>query len=689
MAELAGIMVGNYFLLECLSSEGMAETYRARPTTHGGYDVYLRLFRPRFPDPLAFQDHFPGEVRKVWRCQHPQIQSLTEFGAGDDLLYTATRADDAPTLEQILEKQGSKRLPVELIAQWMTQLCEALQYAHEHEIVHGNLQPSSILIGADNQVRLTNFGLRRAYQEGDPTVAQIEEGNAAYVAPEQVVGMLCPASDIYALGVLLYRLFGGVLPYDGESAGEIAMLHANEPIPSLRTLHPDLPEAVNLVVRMALAKSPTARFPTPHALAAALMQALARDTPPVLAVNPARRIAVHPRRTRLTWSRALSLMALVLIMVGLSSTLYLFSFSRLPFSALSGFPLHTGGPGSFSLFFPALKPAGAPTPTSVANVGATQTAPGQQHHATPTPGAQDSPTPALTSTPGIQQSPIVFPATPTASPTSGLPPTQLACVPGSVQINGSYYLAPLLQQIGSDYQTFCPGVNLSLSAQGCRAGLTALEKGQIDLAASDLSAQTTQKLSDYPVAALLYAVVVSPDVQISGLSSQELQAMYQGKVTNWSQVGGPDEAISVLLHPAADPLNAIFRAFVLNGAPFHVQGSRLSKKLTPEQIVQKVAQTAGAITYVPLDVTSAAPVHVLALNRVLPTPQNVLQGMYPFWSIEHLYASATVSAQAQAYVQFFQAIQETNRLAQVGALPFSSLTPALLTNHVPGPVIDV
>src|SRR6185312_1484808 len=143
MAELAGIMVGNYFLLECLSSEGMAETYRARPTTHGGYDVYLRLFRPRFPDPLAFQDHFPSEVRKVWRCQHPHIQSLTEFGAGDDLLYTATRADDALTLEQILEKQGGKRLPVELVAQWMTQLCEALQYAHEHEIVHGNLQPSS------------------------------------------------------------------------------------------------------------------------------------------------------------------------------------------------------------------------------------------------------------------------------------------------------------------------------------------------------------------------------------------------------------------------------------------------------------------------------------------------------------------------------------------------------------------
>jgi len=119
-----------------------------------------------------------------------------------------------------------------------------------------------------------------------------------------------------------------------------------------------------------------------------------------------------------------------------------------------------------------------------------------------------------------------------------------------------------------------------------------------------------------------------------------------------------------------------------------VQGSKLSKKLTPEQIAQKVARTSGAITYVSLAVTSTAPVHVLALNRVLPTLQNVLQGTYPFWSVEHLYASSTVSAQAQAYVQFLQASQETNRLAQMGALPFSSLTPAILTNHVPGPVID-
>jgi serine/threonine protein kinase len=127
-----------------------------------------------------------------------------------------------------------------LIVHSITQLCAALQYAHEQQIVHGNIQLSSILMQNDQHILLTNFSMKSIYQEGKPLVAQIEEGNQAYIAPEQVVGMLSPASDIYAVGILLYRLLTGHLPYDGESAGEIALKHVNEAIPSLRTLRPDL-----------------------------------------------------------------------------------------------------------------------------------------------------------------------------------------------------------------------------------------------------------------------------------------------------------------------------------------------------------------------------------------------------------------------------------------------------------------
>jgi len=682
MAELAGVMVGNYFLLECLSREGMVETYLARPTTSGGYDVRLRLFRPSFPDPVAFQEHFPVEVRKLWRCQHAHIQPLVEYGEGDDVLYTATREEGMPSLEQLLARQEGRMLPIPGVAKLITQICEALQYAHERGVVHGNLQPSSILIGPDGQAHLTDFSLKRAYQEGEPAIAQLEEGNAAYVAPEQVVGMLTPASDIYALGVLLYRLLGGELPYDGESAGEIAMLHANEPIPSLRALCPDVPEALEIVVRGALAKTVNARFRSPRALATAFMQALAEDRPPTIPLNPTRRIPVKARRTHLTWARTFSLLAMVMIIAGLSSTLYLFSFSSLPFALVPGLPGRiVNAPGSFPIFLPRLYPGGYPRSTpSSGGVSSAQPTPGH-HYPSPTPGQ-----PGSTPTVGIQQSPVVFPLTPTVRPT---PAPSLTCAPGSLKIDGSFYLAPLLQQIGSDYQVFCPGLNIALADHGCHAGLKALEGGQVDLASSDLSARTTYALTDYPVAALLYAVIVSPDVQIHGLSSQQIQAIYQGQVTNWSQVGGPDEAITVLLHPSSDPLNAIFQAFVLNGTAEQAHGVRLSKKLSATQIAQQAASIPGAITYVPLAVAGAANVHILAIDRAQPTAQNVMQGTYAFWSVEHLYAPATATEQAQSYMQFIQSLPEANRLAQAGALPLALLPSPVLISHVPGPFLNV
>jgi serine/threonine-protein kinase len=223
------------------------------------------------------------------------------------LLFGVTEFAEEKTLEQVLEKVESEEYfkSTPQIVSSITQLCAALDYAHEQHIVHGNIQPSSILIQRNQEILLTNFSMKHIYQEGDPLVAQIEEGNPAYVAPEQVVGMLTPASDIYAVGVLLYRLLTGQLPYDGENASVIALKHANEAIPSLRQLRPDLPESVELVVRVALAKSPEARFPSANALARALLAATALDGPPVVSVKPQRRIEVRfRRRTPFTWSHA-------------------------------------------------------------------------------------------------------------------------------------------------------------------------------------------------------------------------------------------------------------------------------------------------------------------------------------------------------------------------------------------------
>jgi len=116
---------------------------------------------------------------------------LLEFGAGDGLLYCVTEFIEAKTLEQILQEAEEQEcytpIQIPLIVSYITQLCTAQQYAHEQDIVHGNIQPSSILVQDDQYILLTNFSMKRIYYEDEPMVAQIEEGNAAYIAPEQAV----------------------------------------------------------------------------------------------------------------------------------------------------------------------------------------------------------------------------------------------------------------------------------------------------------------------------------------------------------------------------------------------------------------------------------------------------------------------------------------------------------------------
>lgn len=675
MAELAGVMVGNYFLLERLGSEGMVEAYRARPTTQGGYDVVLRLFRPQFPDPTAFQEHFAAEIEKVWRCHHEHIQPLVEFGAGDGLLFSVTRFIEAETLEQFLKRTDGQLAPLPAVVALIDQLCSALQYAHEYGIVHGNLQPSSILLQEGGRVLLTNFSMKRIYQEGEPVVAQIEEGNVAYTAPEQVVGMVTPASDIYSVGVLLFCLLTGRLPYEGESVGEIALKHTNEPIPSVRDLRPDLSEAVELVVRVALAKTPQARFPSAAALVEALHAAISPGSPPIISVQPQRRILVRSRRTPFTWTRALSLLTIVLVLFGLTGILFFFSSLPLHLEGIPGLPFHNFGQSSTGgLKTGSAAPGataslnGTPQATSTSNIG-------PQGQATSPPGG-------IYQTPSAGGTPVPDgPGTPTPTP----PP--IACIPGTLSIDGSSNLEPLLQQVNIDYVSICPQLTLSLRGDGNRTSLNLLHRSQVDVAGSDLTAGPSWHVTDHTVAALLYTLITSPDVQLSNLSTAQIQGIYTGKITNWAQVGGPDEHITVVLRSATDGITPIFRAFVVNGMSQHIKGLRL-KPDSPNLAVKTVSSTPGAISYVPIGAAQGANVNVLAIDGVSPGVQTLQDGTYSFWGVEHCYTSGDGSTQFQDYLQFLESGQEGNMMPLFGAVPLSLIDPHILATHLPGPEIN-
>jgi len=685
MTELAGVMVGNYFLLECLEREGMVETYRARPTTRGGCDVILRIYRPAFPDPTGFQEHFSAEVEKVWRCHHEHIQPLIEYGAGDDLLYTVTQVTEAESLERFLERwengqQGapvSALLPLPVVARILDQAGSALHYAHEQQIVHGNIQSASILVEHEGRFLLTDFSMKSPRQESDAVVAQAQGGNAAYIAPEQSLGILSPACDIYALGVLLYRLLTGRLPYDGESPDAIALKHADEPIPSVREWRRDVPEALELVTRVALAKSPAARFPTAAAFVEALDAAIRNDAPPVVITTaPIRRIPVRARRTALTWSRVFTLLSVLVMLCGLSGVIFFFAANPFHLENLPFLPLQNlGQAGTLHM-----NPSNGATPTTGATPVTTSTtqqsatggkAPPSRGHTTPVAG--------VTPLPGT--SPTVTP-----DPTATQPPAPVVCVSGTLSIDGSPYLRSLMQQITGDYNAQCAGLQIGLRTDGTRA-INLVQRGQIDIADTDLSAQPARNLSDHPVAAFLYTLITSRDIPISGLTTAQIQAIYAGQITNWSQLGGPNEAITLILPPATSSISSIFHAFVLGGAPISAS-AYVVKKDQPARILQLVSQIPGALSFVPLAAISGSnpSVQMLTIDGASATPQSLLAGTYTFWSIEHFYTLGSGTSQAQAYIQFATSPQELGQLTKFGAVPLGMIDTTIVQSHVPGPL---
>ncbi len=658
MPELVGVLVGDYFLLERLAHEGTVETYRARPTTRGGYDVILRLFRPQFADQTVFREHFAAQVEKVWRCRHEHIQPLLEFGSGDDLLFCVTMLSEAERLDQYL-KQQAEPLPIDTALRIVAQLCDALQYAHEQGIVHGNIQPSSILIGSDEQILLTDFGMRAAFREGDPLVSQIHEGNAAYMAPEQALGMISPASDIYAVGVLLFRLLGGALPYDDASAAETALSHADEAIPALRLLRPALPAALEQVVRAALAKTPQARFANAAALAQALQDALAEDRSPLIpGIAQERRIPVRSKRTPVTWQRVTSLITLFVLLCGLVGAS--FFILSLPQSLA---PFHSVRVWGFGQ-----KPTPAPTSSTGQRTPlATATLSANQAKLTPVNG---SPPPALAT------------MLPTVSAGSTPLPSSFACANGTLSIAGSLYMQSVLRQAGADYQQICPGVTIDVQGGSDRMGLNRLRQGSIDAAVSDLTARPARGLTDHHFGALLYALIASPDVQVSGLSSAQIQAIYQGQISNWSQVGGPDEPITVIQRPASDPVAQIFRAFVLHGMAEHVHGLRLNGNWA-----SAVAETTGAISYVPWQDIQGSHISVLAIDGAMPDSASVGAGSYPFWSVVHVYTRGNGVSPFQSYTAFLDTEQASSLFLRYGIVPVALLSQDVLASHLPGPQI--
>jgi serine/threonine protein kinase len=291
MGNLAGAMLSDYLLLECLSQGNVADVYRARQNDEGQYEVAVKIFGSVYAEREAFHACFMDEAEKIGHFDHPHILPFVEYGEGQGLLYSVTPFVKSGTLDNLVKKVGGK-FPAMQALPIVQQLCDAVHYAHEHDVVHGNIKPGNIFVANDGRMLLADFGIARSYL-ATQALSQLEWGPTEYAAPEQSLGLLRPSSDIYALGALFFHLLTGVPLFTGQTSLEVLFKHVRQEPPSARSLEPSISDAVDDVLYKALRKRADERYAT----AAELSQAFAAAVAVAPVASPvARTVGIPPAR---------------------------------------------------------------------------------------------------------------------------------------------------------------------------------------------------------------------------------------------------------------------------------------------------------------------------------------------------------------------------------------------------------
>jgi len=273
MSDLEGVILSEYLLLKCISKGGTSDVYRARQQGGGNYEVAVKVFRPGYAQRKPFRDYFMAEADKIGQLDHPNILPFLEFGEGEGLLYTVTPFVSTGTLMDLLERVGGKLSAMQALP-IMQQLSTAVQYAHDHDLIHGNIKPTNIFIAPDSRVLLADFGIARGYDDSQQSLTRVGWGSAEYAAPEQSLGVLRRSSDIYALGVLLFRMLSGQPPFTGQTPVEVLLKHVRQQPPSVRMFAPNISDAVNDVLAKAMQKRSDDRFSSVRELSDALTAAV-------------------------------------------------------------------------------------------------------------------------------------------------------------------------------------------------------------------------------------------------------------------------------------------------------------------------------------------------------------------------------------------------------------------------------
>ncbi|WP_102346984.1 Stk1 family PASTA domain-containing Ser/Thr kinase [Bacillus sp. Marseille-P3661] len=249
---------GRYKIIEMIGGGGMANVYLAHDIILDR-DVAVKVLKPEFSNDDEFIKRFRREAHSATSLDHPKIVSIFDVGEEDDIYYIVMEYVEGTTLKQFIQQR--RNCTVEEVIDIMKQITSAIDHAHQNQIVHRDIKPHNILIDYNGNVKVTDFGIAMALSATSITQTNSVLGSVHYLSPEQARGgMANKKSDIYSLGVVMFELLTGRLPFSGESAISIALKHLQSETPSPRRWNPDIPQSVENIVLKATVKDSFLRY---------------------------------------------------------------------------------------------------------------------------------------------------------------------------------------------------------------------------------------------------------------------------------------------------------------------------------------------------------------------------------------------------------------------------------------------
>ncbi len=330
MADLVGQTIGQYQIIERLGRGGMADVYKAY---HTGLAVYraLKVIRPEFVAEEGFRERFQREAQAVATLRHSNIVQMHDFGVQDNLYYMVMEFIAGQDLKSYLARHGQMR-PFNEVVGIIEQVGSALGYAHQRGVIHRDIKPANIMLTTEGQAILMDFGIAKMLtMEERMTQTGVGIGTPAYMSPEQARALpdIGPSSDIYSLGIVLYEMLTGKVPFSADTPLAVMLKVVSDALPPPREFSPDIPDVLQGVVFKATAKDPAQRYQTAEAFVDGLKRSLGllpgtpappdpqpTLTPPATSTQGAvrsKKKKAKPQRT--PWLMIGALMAILLCMI--------------------------------------------------------------------------------------------------------------------------------------------------------------------------------------------------------------------------------------------------------------------------------------------------------------------------------------------------------------------------------------